>query len=95
MPVLNEHVDMFCNDIEGLLPCTSKCFDKIRTGDLLTIKKNPYRVLYALREEMTNKLDKILRKEIITRCASPWAAPVILVPKKSADGTLKYRFCRL
>jgi len=42
---------------------------------------------------MRNQLDEMMRKGVITPCASPWAAPVILVPKKSADGTPKYRFC--
>jgi hypothetical protein len=56
-------------------------------------KKNPYRVPYALREEMSRQLDEMLAKRVITPCASPWAAPMILVPKKSPDGTPKYRFC--
>jgi len=34
-----------------------------------------------------------MRKGVITPCASPWAGPVTLVPKKSPDGTPKYRFC--
>jgi putative transposase len=38
-------------------------------------------------------LDEMMRKGVITSCASPWAVPVILVLKKSADGTAKYRFC--
>jgi hypothetical protein len=42
---------------------------------------------------MKNQLDEMMRKGVITPCASPWAAPVILVPKKSADGTPNYRFC--
>ena len=50
MPVLNEYLDLFCNDIEGVLPCTTKGLYEIRTGDALPIKKNPYRVPYALRE---------------------------------------------
>jgi uncharacterized membrane protein len=66
----------------------------------LLIKKNPYRVPYALRDEMKNQVDEMLSKGVITPCASQWAAtvilatvilatvilaPVILVPKKSAD----------
>jgi len=53
----------------------------------------PYRVPYALREEMRNQLGEMMRKRVITPCALPWGAPVILVPKKSADGTPKYRVC--
>ena len=87
MPVMNEYLDLFCNDKEGVLPCTTKGFHEIRTGDALPVKKCPYRVPYALREEMKHQLDEMIRKGVITPCASPWAAPVILVPKKSVDGT--------
>jgi hypothetical protein len=93
MPVMNEYLDLFCNDKEGVLPCTTKGFHEIRTGDALPVKKSPYRVPYAFREERKHQLDEMIRKGVITPCASPWAAPVILVPKKSTDGTPKYRFC--
>ena len=93
MPVLSEYLDLFCNDIEGVLPCTTKGSHEIRAGDALPINKNHYRVPCALQEEMKKQLDEMMRKGVITPCASPWAAPVILVPKKSADGTPKYRFC--
>jgi hypothetical protein len=93
MPVMNEYLDLFCNDKEGLLSCTTKGFHEIRTGDALPVKKSPYHVPYALRQEMKSQLDEMIRKGVITPCASPWATPVILVPKKSADGTPKYRFC--
>ena len=93
LPVLNEYLDLFCNDIEGVLPCTKKGFHGVRTGDTLPIKKNPYRVPYALQEEVKNQLGEMMRKGVITLCASLWAAPVIMVLKKSADGTPKYRFC--
>ena len=81
MPVLNEYLDLFCIVIEGVLPCTTKGSHEIRTGDALPIKKNPYRVPYALRQ-MRNQLNEMMRKGVITPCASPWAAPVILVSNK-------------
>jgi len=87
MPVMNEYLDLFCNEKEGVKPCTTKGFHEIGTGDTLPVKKCPYRVPYALREEMKHQLDEMIRKGVITPCASPWAAPVILVPKKSVDGT--------
>ena len=93
MPVMNEYLDLFSNDIKGVLPCTTKAPHDIRTGDALPIKKNPYPVLYSLREEMKYQLDEMMRKGVIPGGASPWAAPVIVLPKKSADGTSKYRFC--
>jgi hypothetical protein len=36
---------------------------------------------------MKEQLDNMVAKGVITPCASPWAAPVILVRKKTADGT--------
>jgi hypothetical protein len=93
LPVIEEYLDLFCDDKAGVLPSTTRGCHEIRTGDALPIKKNPYRVPYALRDEMRCQLDEMLAKGVITPCASPWAAPVILVPKKSPDGTPKYRFC--
>jgi hypothetical protein len=93
LPVIEEYLDLFCNEETGVLPSTTKGCHEVRTGDALPIKKNPYRVPYALRDEMKRQLDEMLAKGVITSCASPWAAPVILVPKKSPDGTPKYRFC--
>jgi len=93
MPVMDEYLDLFCNK-EGVLPCTTKRYHEIRTGDVLPVKKCPYRVPYALREEMKPQLDEMNRKKVITPCASPWAAPVILVPKKSVGGTQSTGFAQ-
>jgi len=38
-------------------------------------------------------MEKMLDKGVIRSSNSPWLAPAILVPKKSPDGTPKYRFC--
>jgi len=91
MPGMNEYLDLFCNDKEEVLPCTTKEFHEIGTGEALPVKNSPYRVPHALRE-MKNQLDEMIRKGAITPCASPCEAPVILVPTKSPDGTPKYRF---
>jgi hypothetical protein len=64
-----------------VLPCTTKGSHEIGTGDALPIKKNPYRVPYAIWGEMKKQLDEIMKKGVITPSPSPWAAPVILVPK--------------
>ena len=75
-----------------MLPCTTKGWHEIRTGDALPIKKIPYGVPYVLREEMKNQLDEMMRKGVIIPCASPWAEPVILVAMKSADGNRSIGF---
>jgi hypothetical protein len=71
IPLMYECVDLFCNDREGVLPCTTKGFHEIRTGDALPVKKNPYRVPYTLREKRKDQLDEMMRKGVITPCASP------------------------
>jgi hypothetical protein len=64
-----------------VLPTTTKGCHEVCTGDGLPIK-NPYSVPSAFREDMTRQLDEMQAKEVITPCESPWAALVILVPKK-------------
>jgi len=42
---------------------------------------------------MQTQVQDMLDKGVIRPSNSPWSASAILVPKKSADGTAKYRFC--
>jgi hypothetical protein len=93
-PMMREYYDLFLYNRSGSLPCTEKGFHEIKTGDALPIKKNHYKAPFALREEMKRQLDEMLHRGIITPSLSEWAAPVILVRKKSVDGTPKYRFSR-
>ena len=42
---------------------------------------------------MESQVRDMLHKGVIEPSSSPWAAPAMLVPKKSADAKPKYRFC--
>ena len=42
---------------------------------------------------METQVRNMLKNGVIEPSSSPWAAPAILVPKKSSDGRPKYRFC--
>jgi hypothetical protein len=53
--VLEEYVDLF-GDETGRLRCTRQGYHEIRTDDALPIKKNAYRVSYALREQMRRQM---------------------------------------
>ena len=53
------------------------------------IHQRPYRSPLAKREAIDSEIDKLLQMGIIRESSSPWASPVLLVPKK--DGEL--RFC--
>jgi hypothetical protein len=65
---------------------------RIITGDARPIRKAPYSVPYALREEMEGQFRDVLKKGVIEP-SSPWRASAILVPKKSTDGGPNYGFC--
>jgi hypothetical protein len=55
-PLMMEYCDLFLYDRSVTLPCTGKGFHEIRTGDALRIKKNPYKVPFALRAEMKRQM---------------------------------------
>ena len=61
MPVMKEYYDLFLYDPSGSLPCTTKGFHEIRTGYTLPIKKNPYRVPFALKDKETTRRDDSTR----------------------------------
>jgi hypothetical protein len=42
---------------------------------------------------MERQVRDMMSKVVIEHSSSPWAAPAILVPKKSANGRPKYMFC--
>jgi hypothetical protein len=52
LSVIDEYLDLFCNEETVVLPSTTKGRHEIRTRDALPIKKNPYRVPYTLKEEI-------------------------------------------
>jgi hypothetical protein len=60
-------------------------------GDALPIKKNPYRIPQALKPVVDEHID-MLTKGIIEPSVSPWSSSIVLVRKKTPDGSIKYRF---
>ena len=77
------------NDFKG----TKVIEHQILVGDAKPIRKPPYRTPIALRQEMETQVQEMLKKGVISQSTSPWSTPSLLVPKKSADGKPKYRFC--
>jgi len=92
-PVLRKYRHVFHLYEDSPFPGTDLVEHRIVTGDARPIRKAPYRVPFALREEMESQVRDMLCKGVIESSSSPWAAPAILVPKKSTDGKTKYRFC--
>jgi len=75
------------------LGCTSQVEHSIEIGDAKPIKWNPYRTPHALKSVVEEHIDDILKGKIIEPSISPWSSSIVLVQKKSKDGSVRYRFC--
>ena len=58
----------------------------IDTGDSPPIAQRPYCLPLQHSEWVKKEIDTLERADIITESISPWASPVVIVPKKSAPG---------
>lgn len=86
--LLNEHKDLFDNKLiepgmaEGMT-------HNIITTSATPINQAPYRAGHKERDIIHEQVEDMWKKGVIKPSQSPWAAAVVLVPKK--DGTI--RFC--
>ncbi|GFX86101.1 retrovirus-related Pol polyprotein from transposon 297 [Trichonephila clavipes] len=68
---------------------TSYIEHRIDTGDQAPIATSPYRMNPVKKEVLREQIEELLRQDVIEECESPYAAPVILVPKPNG----KVRLC--
>ena len=92
-PVLRQYKHLYYGLGNAKLGCTSQVEHSIDTGDARPVKKNPYRTSHALKPVVEEHINEMLEKEIIEPSKSPWSSSIVLVQKKSRDGSIKYRFC--
>ena len=55
---------------------------RIDTGEHEPIASAPYRISPAMKSKLRQELDKMLEEGVIDEKESPWAFPVVLIPKK-------------
>jgi hypothetical protein len=79
-PLLTKYRHVFHQENSYDFKGTDLVEHRIVTGDAKPIRKAPYRVPFALRQEMQNQVNDMLAKGIIEGSASPWSSPAILVP---------------
>ena len=80
--------DVFVLSGEDLC-CTILAEHRIDTGDHAPIKQYPRRTPFVQRAKIASLISDMEKKGVISPSVSPWASPVVLVPKK--DGST--RFC--
>ncbi|GFX77408.1 retrovirus-related Pol polyprotein from transposon 297 [Trichonephila clavipes] len=83
MVLLNESKDVF--RLGGEPTPFVKHF--INTGDHPPVSTAPYRLSPNRKEHLRKEIDNLLAHNIIEECESPYAAPVVLVPK--SNGTVR------
>ena len=59
---------------------------EIDTGDHPPITQRPYSLALKHVEWVPEEIEKLEQARVITRSMSPWASPIVIVPKKTAPG---------
>ena len=79
--LIEEFSDVFAlNDSE--LGCTDVLKHSIDVGGHSPIKQQPYRTPMVRCEKMAEMITKIQEQGIVQPSSSPWASPVVLVPRR-------------
>ena len=79
--------DVFALD-DTELGCTQLVKHSINTRDNAPIQQQPYRTPVVRREQLDEMVAEIQGQGIVKPSSSPWASPIVLVPKK--DGSLRF-----
>src|SRR5688572_20674369 len=92
--LFTEFVDVFTKNIseEGQtieLTQTHIVEHEIKTRDAMPIKQRAYRIAHSDHDFIKNEIQAMQEKGIIRESSSPWASPIVLVPKKNG----KRRMC--
>ncbi|XP_057376131.1 uncharacterized protein LOC130697026 [Daphnia carinata] len=88
--LLTRYHHLFYHDSNATyLKSTNTTEHHIDTGNHTPIRTAPYRVSRKEREAIQSQVTNMLQDDIIQPSSSPWASPVVMVPKKNGE----LRFC--
>eukprot|EP00253_Pinus_taeda_P029692 PITA_29692 len=87
IPVVQEFVDVFPEEVPGLPPKRDIDFTIELTPGAAAVSRAPYRMSVPELTELKMQLQELLDKNYIRPNVSPWGDPVLFVKKK--DGTLR------
>ena len=88
-----EFNDIFSTD-SGDIGKTPLLEVEIDTGDSMPITQKPYTLPLKHTEWVQRELEILEKARVIVRSVSPWASPIVVVPKRTAPGEPpKWRLC--
>lgn len=79
--LVNNHKDIFENIAAPIIDIEHR----INTGSHRPIANTPYRISPAMKIKLKTEIDKMIADGIIEEKESPWAFPVVLIPKKDNE----------
>ena len=85
--VLLETDDLFAEQLDDCR-CAEKIKHSINTGNAAPVRQPVRRIPPVRRKEVRKLLSDMLKKDVIQPSSSPWASPIMWVPKK--DGSLHH-----
>lgn len=87
-----EFSDVF--HVEGDIPTTNNFYEqKLTVKDEIPVYIKNYRLPHVQKDEINKQVRKLLADDLIEMSRSNYNSPLILVPKKSAEGQPKWRMC--
>ena len=87
VPIVNEYLDVFLEELSGLPPHREVEFQIETISGVAPISMAPYRMALAELKELKKQLEELLDRGFIRPSISPWGAPVLFVRKK--DGSMR------
>lgn len=92
IPLCEQYSDVFALDSDQM---TVNNFyeQKLRVSDTNPVYVKNYRLPKCQKAEIDSQVKKLLKNNLIEPSQSNYNSPLILVPKKSTDGSRKWRMC--
>lgn len=90
LPLCEEFADVFqCENDESTV---NNFYEQTLTvTDNSPVYQRNYRLPFSQKSEINDQVNQLLKKDLIELSTSNYNSPLIIVPKKSQDGTPKYR----
>ena len=92
-PEYKQEFEQLCHEFEDIFSKDSADLGKtpllkmdIPTGDSPPVSQRPYTLAFKHIQWVQEEIETLERAGIITKSISPWASPIVIVPKKTAPG---------